>query len=102
MEFALKKNLVPISRDFFNRPTLKVARELLGMYLVRQIDDTVMVGKIVETEAYIGEDDPACHAARGYTNRTSIMYGPPGYAYIYFIYGMYHCLNVVTEKEGFP
>ncbi len=72
----------PLPREFFNRPTLTVARELLGQLLVRRLEDDWLVGKIVETEAYIGEGDPACHAARGKTPRNAVMYGPPGYAYI--------------------
>jgi DNA-3-methyladenine glycosylase len=92
----------PLPQSFYHRDTKIVAQELLGKLLVRRIDGQTLVGKIVETEAYIGEDDPACHAARGKTKRTAIMYGPPGTAYIYFIYGMYYCLNAVTESEGFP
>jgi DNA-3-methyladenine glycosylase len=79
-----------------------VAEELIGKYLVYCNREQRLSGRIVEVEAYIGEDDPACHAAPGPTKRNAIMYGPAGYAYIYFIYGMYNCLNVVTEKKGFP
>jgi len=89
-------------RDFYARDTLKVAGELLGQRLVRVIDGERLSGLIVETEAYIGEEDRACHASRGRTPRTEVMYGPPGHAYIYFIYGMHHCLNVVTDRMGFP
>jgi len=91
-----------LGRDFYARDTLKVAGELLGQRLVRVIDGEQLSGLIVETEAYIGEEDRACHASRGRTPRTEVMYGPPGHAYIYFIYGMHHCLNVVTDRVGFP
>jgi len=91
-----------LSPSFFARDTLAVARDLLGQRLVRIVNGRRLSGRIVEAEAYVGEDDLACHASRGRTRRTEVMYGPPGHAYIYFIYGMYHCLNVVTEAEGFP
>ena len=91
-----------LTRDFFGRETLTLARELLGQRLVRVIEGQRLSGRIVEVEAYIGEEDAACHASAGRTERTEVMYGPPGHAYVYFIYGMYHCLNVVAEQEGFP
>lgn len=91
-----------LPRSFFARPTLQVARDLLGVRLVRLDDDKHLEGIIIETEAYIGESDLACHAKAGCTERTQVMYGPPGYVYIYFIYGMHWCLNFVTEIEGFP
>jgi len=91
-----------MSREFFDRDTLTVARDLLGQRLVRVLEGERLSGRIVEVEAYIGEDDAACHASAGRTSRTDVMYGAPGYAYVYFIYGMHHCLNVVTEREGFP
>ena len=83
---------------FFNRPTLLVAEELLGKALVFKGHQ----GIITETEAYMGFDDPASHAFRGKTPRTKILFGKAGFSYVYLIYGMYHCLNIVTEKEGFP
>jgi DNA-3-methyladenine glycosylase len=88
--------------DFFTRPTLTVARALLGQRLVRHINGQRLGGMIVETEAYIGSDDSASHASKGRTPRTEVMYGPPGHAYVYLIYGMYHMLNLTTEREGFP
>jgi DNA-3-methyladenine glycosylase len=89
-------------RSFYNRPTLTVARELLGARLVRILDGMKLVGLITETEAYISEKDLACHAKAGLTPRTRVMYGEPGHAYVYFTYGNHWMLNVVTEREGFP
>ena len=91
-----------LPRIYFNRPTLTVARSLIGKYLVRSIDGRMLVGKIIEVEAYVGSEDKACHASKGRTQRTDVMFGPAGVAYVYLIYGMYHCLNVVTEREEFP
>jgi DNA-3-methyladenine glycosylase len=91
-----------LKRGFYLRPTLDVARELPGLTIVYHHPNGIMAADIVETEAYIGETDPACHAAVGRTERNDVMYGPDGHGYIYFIYGMYHCFNIVTEKTGFP
>lgn len=91
-----------LTRDFYARPTLKVARDLIGMHLVHDNGRTRRVGRIVETEAYCGPADLAAHSARGRTPRTSVMFGPPGYAYVYLIYGVWNCLNVVTAAEGKP
>jgi DNA-3-methyladenine glycosylase len=87
---------VILPRKFYNRPTVEVARDLLGKIIVHGES----AGKIVETEAYLGGDDLASHSARGLTNRTRVIFGPPGHAYVYFIYGMYECLNLVCEPEG--
>jgi len=91
-----------LSRNFFNRDTVLVAKDLLGKYLVRKIDGKLVRAKITETEAYCGQKDLANHASKGITPRTKVMFGSSGRAYVYLIYGMYHCLNVVTEKEGYP
>jgi len=91
-----------LTRAYFNRPTLMVARSLIGKYLVRSIDGRAIAGKIIEVEAYVGPQDKACHASKGRTKRTDVLFGPPGQSYVYLIYGMHHCLNVVTEREEFP
>lgn len=89
-------------REFYNRPTLTVARDLIGARLVHISGGVKLVGLISETEAYIGETDLACHAKAGLTPRTAVMFGPPGRAYVYFTYGNHWMLNAVTEREGFP
>ena len=91
-----------LSRDFFARDTVLVARELLGMRLVRLEGDQRLGGIILEAEAYCGEEDLGCHARAGRTQRTQVMYGSPGHAYVYFTYGMHWMLNFVTQAEGFP
>ena len=91
-----------ITRDFYARNTLTVARELIGMHLVHADGATVRAGRIVETEAYQGPKDLAAHSSRGRTQRTEVMFGPPGHAYVYFIYGFWYCLNIVTAAAGVP
>ena len=89
-------------REFYERQTVKVARELIGARLVRVLDGQKLAGLITETEAYVGETDLGSHAKAGRTPRTIVMYGPPGHAYVYFTYGNHWMLNVVTQPEGFP
>jgi len=91
-----------LPRDFYAGKTLEVARALLGKKLVRRIQDAKLSGMIVETEAYCGATDSACHARHGKTPRNAVMFGKPGHAYVYFTYGMHYLLNLVTEEEGNP
>lgn len=91
-----------LNRKFFDRKTTIVAQDLLGKYLIRKTGRKIVRAKIIETEAYCGPRDLANHASKGLTPRNKVMFGPPGHAYIYLIYGMYHCLNIVTEREGWP
>lgn len=91
-----------LQKEFFMQPTLRVAENLLGKVLVRNDGEKEIKAVIMETEAYRGLDDKASHASRGITPRNKIMFGPAGRAYIYLIYGMYYCFNIVTEREGYP
>ncbi len=91
-----------LPRAYFCRPTLDVARSLIGKYLVRDNGEGLIAGRIVEVEAYVGPEDKACHASKGRTARTDVLFGPPGHAYVYLCYGIHEMLNVVTEEDGFP
>src|SRR5215813_10929255 len=91
-----------LPRSFYSRPALEVASDLLGKVLVRRLGRKNLSGKIVETEAYVGPHDLACHASKGHTPRTAVMFGEAGHAYVYMIYGFHFCLNVVTERVGYP
>ena len=95
-------NTTIVPTDFFNRPADVVARELLGMHLVRRNECDELCYTITETEAYLGREDKACHAHRGLTPRTRVMFGPPGHFYVYLVYGMHHMLNIVCMPEGEP
>jgi len=90
----------PLPHHYYEQPTLTIARDLLGKTLWRQTEQGTVGGIVVETEAYISAIDPASHNYRKLSKRSAVMFGPPGYAYVYFTYGMYHCFNVVTEPEG--
>lgn len=94
------RSTIPLTAAFFDRDPRKVARSLLGKLLIRRSDGKTLAGRIVETEAYLGADDLAAHSAAGKTDRNSVLFGPPGYAYVYFIYGNYYCLNVSCLPDG--
>jgi len=100
MRTKLTRSPDPLDRAFFARGPRRVARDLLGKLLIREVGRLRLAARIVEVEAYLGESDPAAHAAAGNTARTSVLFGPPGYAYVYFIYGNHYCLNVSCEREG--
>lgn len=95
-----RKPMQKLPKEFYQRDTVQVAKDLLGKVLVHHDEGVIRIGKIVEVEAYVGQQDLASHSSKGITKRTEVMYGPAGFAYIYLIYGMYYCTNVVTEKEG--
>jgi len=97
---ARRSEIQPVPRAFFTRDPRRVARQLLGKILIREAAALKLTARIVEVEAYLGEKDPAAHAAAGRTLRNAVLFGPPGYAYIYFIYGNHYCLNVSCEPEG--
>ena len=98
---AYVRQAEPLSRAFFDRDPVIVGRELLGKLLIRREGRTLLAGRIVEDEAYLGEEDPAAHAYNGRTPRNLVLFGPPGHAYVYFIYGNHYCLNVSCMPEGF-
>ena len=99
-KLILTTSIAPLGRAFFARNPRRVARELLGKVLVRDDETERLIARIVEVEAYLGKKDPAAHAAAGPTLRNAVLFGPPGHAYIYFIYGNHYCLNVACEREG--
>jgi DNA-3-methyladenine glycosylase len=102
LQIATSISALKLPRSFYERSTIVVAKQLLGKYLVRMHPKGNTVGRIVETEAYVGPQDLACHASKGRTARTEVMFGPPGHAYVYFIYGFYNMLNLVTETKDYP
>ncbi|MEW5994029.1 MAG: DNA-3-methyladenine glycosylase [Candidatus Zixiibacteriota bacterium] len=97
---AFKSTYEKLPRSFYARPTLEIAPDLLGKHLVYNSPQGRLSARLVEVEAYIGDNDPASHSYRGPTRRNAVMFGPPGYSYVYFVYGMYFCLNFVTEAAG--
>jgi len=99
---AITRLRKPLSREFYDRDPRRVCRELLGKVLVRRARGQVLAARIVEVEAYLGEDDPAAHSFAGRTMRNAVLFGPPGYAYVYFIYGNHYCLNVSCLPDGVP